>query len=149
MPEAKGAMIGFGDVHTRAHMYRAIIEGIGYDLLQGVEQIEHKSGKKATRVMVSGGGSQSDAICQITADMFNRPAPEARPTRLQAWVPPLMASSGLESIRLMKRLFRRWFTGTARFFRDLKLLACIKSSMNECTNISTPRSAPCTARFRG
>jgi len=73
MPEAKGAMIGFGDVDTRAHMYRAIIEGIGYDLLQGVEQIEHKSGKKATRVMVSGGGSQSDAICQITADMFNRP----------------------------------------------------------------------------
>lgn len=73
MPEAKGAMIGFGDVHTRAHMYRAIIEGIGYDLLQGVERIEHKSGKKATRIMVSGGGSQSDAVCQITADMFNRP----------------------------------------------------------------------------
>ena len=26
--EAKGAMIGFGDVHTRAHIYRAILEGL-------------------------------------------------------------------------------------------------------------------------
>ena len=26
--EAKGAIIGFGDVHTRAHLYRAILEGI-------------------------------------------------------------------------------------------------------------------------
>jgi sugar (pentulose or hexulose) kinase len=73
MPEAKGSMIGFGDVHTRAHIYRAIIEGIGYGLLEGVERIERKSGVKVTRVMVSGGGSQSDAICQITADLFNRP----------------------------------------------------------------------------
>jgi sugar (pentulose or hexulose) kinase len=73
MPEAKGSMIGFGDVHTRSHIYRAIIEGIGYALLEGVERIEHKSGQKVNRVMVSGGGSQSDVICQITADLFNRP----------------------------------------------------------------------------
>ncbi|MCX6085676.1 MAG: FGGY-family carbohydrate kinase [Caldiserica bacterium] len=73
MPEAKGSMIGFGDVHTRPHIYRAIIEGIGYALLEGVERIERKSGHKVTRVMVSGGGSQSDAICQITADLFDRP----------------------------------------------------------------------------
>ncbi|MDO9100647.1 MAG: FGGY-family carbohydrate kinase [Caldisericota bacterium] len=72
-PEAKGSMIGFGDVHTRSHIYRAIIEGIGYALLEGVERIERKSGQKVNRVMVSGGGSQSDVICQITADLFNRP----------------------------------------------------------------------------
>jgi sugar (pentulose or hexulose) kinase len=73
MPEAKGSMIGFGDVHTRTHIYRAIIEGIGYALLEGVERIEHKSGQRVTRIMVSGGGSQSNAICQITADLFDRP----------------------------------------------------------------------------
>lgn len=73
MPEAKGSIIGFGDVHTRAHIYRAIIEGIGYGLLEGVERIEARSGKRVTKVMVSGGGSQSNAICQITADLFDRP----------------------------------------------------------------------------
>ncbi|WP_410964401.1 FGGY-family carbohydrate kinase, partial [Salmonella sp. SAL4447] len=38
--EAKGAMIGFGDVHTRAHIYRAILEGLAYALRQGKERIE-------------------------------------------------------------------------------------------------------------
>lgn len=73
MPEAKGAIIGFGDVHTRAHIYRAIIEGINYALLDGIEKIENKSKNRVRKVTVSGGGSQSDAICQITADMLNRP----------------------------------------------------------------------------
>ncbi len=73
IPEAKGAIIGFGDVHTRAHIYRSIIEGINYGLIEGVEQIEAKTKVKVKKIMVSGGGSQSDAICQITADMFNRP----------------------------------------------------------------------------
>ena len=73
MPEAKGAIIGFGDVHTRAHIYRAIIEGINYALIEGLEHIEKKSKVKVNTLMVSGGGSQSNAICQITADMFNKP----------------------------------------------------------------------------
>ena len=72
MPEAKGAVIGFGDVHTRVHIYRAIIEGINYALIEGLENIEKKSKVKVKRIAVSGGGSQSNAICQITADMFNR-----------------------------------------------------------------------------
>ena len=41
-PEAKGAMIGFGDVHTRAHMYRAILEGLAYALREGKERIERR-----------------------------------------------------------------------------------------------------------
>ncbi|MCW8832762.1 MAG: FGGY-family carbohydrate kinase [Colwellia sp.] len=69
-PEAKGAMIGFGDVHTRAHIYRAIIEGLAYALREGKELSERKSGIKITKLMVSGGGSQSDQAMQITADVF-------------------------------------------------------------------------------
>ena len=37
-PEAKGAIIGFGDVHTRAHLYRAILEGLAYALREGGER---------------------------------------------------------------------------------------------------------------
>lgn len=77
-PSAKGSIIGFGDIHTRAHIYRAIIEGINYALIDGVERIESKSKVKVQKVMVSGGGSQSDTICQITADMFNKPVYKER-----------------------------------------------------------------------
>lgn len=73
-PEAKGAIIGFGDVHTRAHIYRAIIEGLAYALREGKEKVEQRSKVKVTRLRVSGGGSQSDEAMQITADIFGLPA---------------------------------------------------------------------------
>ncbi|MEB0139299.1 MULTISPECIES: FGGY-family carbohydrate kinase [unclassified Undibacterium] len=71
--EAKGAIIGFGDVHTRAHMYRAILEGLAYALREGKERIEQRSGVAITELRVSGGGSQSDAAMQLTADIFGLP----------------------------------------------------------------------------
>ncbi len=73
-PEAKGAVIGWGDVHTRAHFYRAILEGLAYALREGAERIEKRSGTPITELRVSGGGSQSDAALQLTADLFGRPA---------------------------------------------------------------------------
>ncbi|MCC2958609.1 FGGY-family carbohydrate kinase [Massilia sp. IC2-477] len=75
--EAKGAIIGFGDVHTRAHVYRAILEGLAYALREGKERIERRSGTRITELRVSGGGSQSDAAMQLTADIFGLPV--ARP----------------------------------------------------------------------
>lgn len=72
-PEAKGAVIGFGDVHTRAHLYRAILEGLAYALREAKERIEKRGGQRITRLRVSGGGSQSDAAMQITANVFNLP----------------------------------------------------------------------------
>lgn len=72
--EAKGSIIGFGDVHGRAHLYRAILEGLAYALRQGKERIEQRSGTRISRLRVSGGGSQSDAAMQLTADIFGLPA---------------------------------------------------------------------------
>ena len=72
-PLAKGGIIGFSDIHTREHFYRAIIEGIGYALKEGLESIEKSQHHKVKELMISGGGSQSDVICQITADIFNLP----------------------------------------------------------------------------
>tara|TARA_A100001391_G_scaffold200603_2_gene185536 strand:+ start:2927 stop:4492 length:1566 start_codon:yes stop_codon:yes gene_type:complete len=72
-PEAKGAIIGFGDVHTRAHVYRAIIEGLTYALREGKERLVKRSRKPITTLRVSGGGSQSNEVMQITADIFGIP----------------------------------------------------------------------------
>lgn len=72
-PEAKGSIIGFTSDHTRKHIYRAIIEGIGYALYQGMKAVEKRIKTKIEYLTVSGGGSQSDEICQITADLFGLP----------------------------------------------------------------------------
>ncbi len=73
-PEAMGAVIGFTDVHTRAHLYRAILEGLAYGLREGKERLEKRAGVPITELRVSGGGSQSDAAMQLTADIFGLPA---------------------------------------------------------------------------
>ena len=72
-PLAKGSIVGFSDVHTREHMYKAIIEGIAYALREGMEGIEKKQRHKIKEIRISGGGSQSSAICQITSDIFGLP----------------------------------------------------------------------------
>ena len=73
-PEAKGCMVGFGDVHQRAHIYRAILEGLGYALREGLELTEKRLKTRITELRVAGGGSQSDAAVQLTADLFGLPA---------------------------------------------------------------------------
>ncbi len=72
-PEAKGSIIGFGDIHTRAHVYRSIIEGLAYALRCGKESIEKRTGVDILELRVSGGGSQSRNAMQATADIFNLP----------------------------------------------------------------------------
>lgn len=73
MPTARGAVIGFSDIHTRIHIYRAIIEGINFALMDGMRLLEKQARRKFTELYVGGGGAQSDEICQITADMFGLP----------------------------------------------------------------------------
>ena len=73
-PEAKGAVIGFGDVHTRAHTYRAILEGLSYALREGAERTEKSTNVPIKEIRIAGGGSQSPAAMQLTADIFGLPA---------------------------------------------------------------------------
>jgi sugar (pentulose or hexulose) kinase len=73
-PEARGAIVGFNDTHTRAHVYRAILEGIAYALRDGKERTEKRSKITIDQLRVAGGGSQSDAAVQLTADVFGLPA---------------------------------------------------------------------------
>lgn len=112
-PEAKGAIIGFGDVHTRAHLYRAILEGLAYALREGAERIERRSGTPIARVRVAGGGSQSDAALQITANVFNRPAERPHLYETSGLGAAIIASVGLglhpdypSALRAMTRVGR-------------------------------------------
>lgn len=81
-PEARGAVIGFNGSHTRAHLYRALLEGLAYAVREGRERIEKRTRVPVTELFVCGGGSRSDVVMQITADVFNLPA--ARPSIYEA-----------------------------------------------------------------
>ena len=71
--ETRGAIIGFNELHTRAHIYRAMIEGIVYAMRECKEIIEKRTGNKFAKIVISGGGSQSNEIMQISADILGTP----------------------------------------------------------------------------
>ncbi len=73
-PLSSGTLMGFRDYHGKEHLYRAIIEGINYTLRWAVERMEQKKKSRIERVKVTGGGAESETICQMTADMFGRDA---------------------------------------------------------------------------
>lgn len=88
MPNARGSIIGFSDVHTRIHIYRAIVEGINFALMEGMKTLERRMGTRTKGVYVAGGGSRSDEICQISADMFGLPV-----YRIQTYEAAVIGSS--------------------------------------------------------
>ena len=94
--DAKGAIIGFGDVHTRAHIYRAILEGLGYGLKDGMLALQKRNRIKVQALRVSGGGSQSDAAMQITADIFGLPAERPHTYETSALGAAIDAAVGLK-----------------------------------------------------
>ncbi len=81
---AKGAIIGFGDIHTRAHIYKAIFEGLCFELRRLQEIVQKKTGVAIREIRVGGGGSRSDAVVQIAADMFNLPVSRMATSEISA-----------------------------------------------------------------
>ena len=94
-PEAKGAIIGFGDVHTRAHIYKAILEGLAYALKEGAMRTQKKNRVKIEKLRISGGGSQSDAAMQLAADIFDLPAERPHTYETSALGAAIDASVGM------------------------------------------------------
>lgn len=95
-PEAKGAIIGFGDVHTKAHVYRAILEGLSYALKEGANRTEKKNKVPITKLRISGGGSQSKTAIQLTADIFNLVAEQPHTYETSALGAAIDAAVGLK-----------------------------------------------------
>jgi len=70
----RGALLGFDGSQGRAHIYRSILEGIALTMANNTTAMEQALGGRLSPVLVSGGGSRSDLMMQIVADVFDRPA---------------------------------------------------------------------------
>jgi xylulokinase len=70
----RGALLGFDGSQGRAHIYRSILEGIALTMAGHTAAMEHALGRRLSPVLVSGGGSRSDLMMQIVADVYGRPA---------------------------------------------------------------------------
>jgi sugar (pentulose or hexulose) kinase len=76
-PFRKGVMLGFDARHTRAHVYRSILEAIALTMKDRVDAMCAELGVSVREIVVSGGGSGSALFMQIFADAFGIPASRA------------------------------------------------------------------------
>lgn len=67
-PRASGVIAGLNLNHTRAHMFRAVLEGVGYGVRHNLETFA-QIGAQVTRLVAVGGGTKSDTWLQITSDI--------------------------------------------------------------------------------
>lgn len=72
-PFKRGAMLGFHPGHTRAHIYRSILEAIALTMKNHLENLVDELDFQLNQVLVSGGGSRSDLFMQIFADVLAVP----------------------------------------------------------------------------
>lgn len=72
-PYSKGMIIGFDDRHGRAHMYRALIEGIVMEIKSQTDAMVQGLGVEIKELYVGGGGSKARFCVQAIADAFNMP----------------------------------------------------------------------------
>jgi xylulokinase len=93
-PKARGAFIGLNLRHSKAHLTRAVLEGITFGLRDSLELIK-ASGVEVTELRVNGGGARSPFWRQLIADIFGIPVVTVNSTDGPAYGAAVMAASGV------------------------------------------------------
>jgi len=71
-PLARGTLVGLTLMHTRAHIFRAVLEGISFGFMHHMDVLAGR-GHRPTRGRLTNGGAHSALWKQITADALGLP----------------------------------------------------------------------------
>jgi glycerol kinase len=76
-PDARGTLVGLTRGTTAAHLARATLDGIAFQVADVLEAMQRDAGLALEELRVDGGASQNDLLLQIQADLLQTPL--ARP----------------------------------------------------------------------
>jgi xylulokinase len=93
-PLARGAFIGLTLRHTRAHMTRAVLEGVAFGLKDSFQLIRNAGLGEIRQVRASGGGMKGALWRQILADVLETELVETNTTEGAAYGAALLAGVG-------------------------------------------------------
>lgn len=71
-PEARGTICGLTLAHSRAHVYRAMLEGTAYGIAHNLS-VMREAGGEAKRIVAVGGGAKNPTWLQIVSDVSGLP----------------------------------------------------------------------------
>jgi xylulokinase len=93
-PLARGAFVGLTVRHTRAHLTRAVLEGVAFGLRDGFDLMRDAGLASIAQVRVSGGGARSALWRQILADVLGVELVTVNTTEGAAYGAALLAGVG-------------------------------------------------------
>jgi len=70
-PLARGVLAGLTLAHSKAHVYRAVLEGTAYGIRHNIEEMETE-GAAVRRLVAVGGGTKNRLWLQIVSDVLGR-----------------------------------------------------------------------------
>jgi xylulokinase len=93
---ARGAFIGLSLSHTRAHLSRAVVEGICFALRDSLT-ILRDLGVRIDEVLVTGGGAASPFVRKVQADVYGLPVVRVNREEGPAYGAALLAAVGVDA----------------------------------------------------
>lgn len=93
---ARGAFLGLSLAHTRAHMTRAVLEGISFALRDSLTILQ-SLGLSPHRVLLTGGGARSAFIRRLQAEVFGLPVTTVNREEGPAYGAALLAAVGAKA----------------------------------------------------
>jgi xylulokinase len=92
-PDAKGVFFGLSLLHTKSHLIRSILEGVGFGLRDSLEIIKELK-VPVEQLRLSGGGARSSIWRQILADIYSSEVSTINVTEGASYGAALLAGVG-------------------------------------------------------
>jgi xylulokinase len=93
-PHARGSLVGITAQHTRAHVIRAILEGVAFSLRDSLTLFQ-EIGVPIDSIRLGGGGARSPLWQQIQADIYGMPVELIEADEGAAYGAALLAGVGV------------------------------------------------------
>ena len=93
---ARGAFLGLSLAHTRAHLTRAVLEGICFALRDSLSLLQ-SLGLSPAELLLTGGGARSPFLRQLQADVYGLPVATVNREEGPAYGAALLAAVGVEA----------------------------------------------------
>jgi len=94
-PGSRGVTVGWSGIHTTAHFYRSILEGVAFEHRLLTEKMSRALNTQFEKLVFVGGGAKSELWGQITADVFNLPIYVSKTVESSALGAAIIAAYGI------------------------------------------------------
>jgi glycerol kinase len=94
-PSARGTILGLTQGSTAAHIARATLEGIAFQVADVLVAMESDAGHPLAQLRVDGGAAASDLLMQLQADLIGAPVQRPTTTETTALGAAMLAGLGV------------------------------------------------------